>query len=78
MPDSHSRLIVQSYIDHSVQPALIAIDHTWLKVLLCGLRLSRKVEFSVNNLEKPFGCPDLSGLKREAGERPARSRHCNW
>jgi len=63
---------------HPFQLAMIAIDHTWVSVLLFGPRLGRKAEFSVNNLEELFGCPDLSGLKREAGESPARSRHCNW
>jgi len=63
---------------HPFQLAMIAIDHTWHKGLLFGLSLSHRVEFSVNNLEELFGCPDLSGLKREAGESPARSRHCNW
>ena len=32
----------------------------------------------VNNLITSIGGPEKLGLKREAGEIPARSRHCNW
>ena len=32
----------------------------------------------LNKAIVPEGGPDGSGLKREAGEKPARSRHCNW